>query len=348
MPDDYGNPLPGEEGYVAPVGTETDTTSPSDTTALSGTTAEGGPEDSVALSDVQSGYQGIAEAVSPDAASTSPTYTNPADNVSALDINTGTDYLTPETTVAGQLSRLLDQGGEVQQQNRVDSKQRASALGMMSSSAAVGASRRADIKALQPIAAQDAKTASQFRLQEQATENEIQKIQVEAEVSGALTEQKYQIQEKSTRITQEWEATMRGMDAETQTMMTDLQGKWETSLKTLEADITRELQQQEIDSNVEQSILNTAHESMNNYQITIQQLLANESFLDNFAGNTEAMAGYFDDLFVTVESSIRYSAKAAGIYPTMQPYIDELVAANRWDSTDMGSGTPTADDEATV
>ena len=239
-------------------------------------------------------------------------------------------YMTPETTVAGQLERLLGKESPIEQQARVEARGQASALGMMSSSGAIGAARRASIKALTPVAMKDAETARQFQQQKQAVDNEISKIQVEAEVSGDLTQQKATIQEQSKLVDQEWQAMMTGLDGEQKAWMAGIQEQINTRMKNLEGDISRELKQQDIDASVEQQLTNQFHESMNNYQITIQQLLANDSFLDNFAGNQAAMHGLFNDLLQTVESDMILAAKATGVYPEMEGYISEMVADNTW------------------
>lgn len=259
-----------------------------------------------------------------------PAYYNPADNLEDITVKEGSTYLTPEATVGSRLEALMDKGSTIQQQAGVRAKEQASALGMMSSSSAIGAQRRADVEALMPAALKDAEIGSQFQLKQQEAENAIAQIQIEGEVSGSLTQQKAEIAEQSKKIDQDFQTLMKTMDNEQQTFLTNLKGEWETSLKELEADVTRELQQQEIDASVEATIMNQAHDMMNNYQITVQQLLSSESFLDSMP-DQESMKDVFNDMFQTVQSSIRFSAKAAGIYDSdMVDYVNYLRDANQW------------------
>lgn len=339
MPDAQGNPLPGEEGYVEPVdpAAPTDPVEPVDPAVPVDPVSPAPPTSSfegnqATLDSAQDGYSALANQVAGSETGDYTNYTSGVTDIETIQNKTGgaEQYMTPETTVAGQLERLLAKDSALEQQSRAKARGQASALGMLSSSSAIGATRRASIEALTPVAAKDAETAKQFQQQKQNIDNEIAKIQVEAEVSGDLTVQKAKITEESKRIDQEWQALMTGMDAETKTAMQNLQGSWQEKMTNLEADLQREFKQMDIDAGVEQMLLNQSHESVNNYQITIQQLLANDSFLDNFAGDKEAMYGVFNDLWQTVESDIRLSARTAGVYDTVAPYIEELAEANEW------------------
>jgi len=341
MPDEFGNPLPGEEETF--VVEEEETTAP-DPTALDtgdGTTTPPVDDGTALAPPVEEGdgssgpgdsYRDAATDITTRDTGSYSGYNNPSENVDTLRGEVGgvEEYMTPETTVAGQLERLLGRESGLEQQARVSAREKASALGMMSSSAAIGATRRASVEALSPIAAKDAETAKQFQQQKQQAQNEITKIQVEAEVSGSLTQQKAQITEESKRIDQEWQAIMTGLDAESKEYFQNMQQDFQEKMTNLEADVKRELTQMGIDAEVEQMILNQGHESLNNYQITVQQLLANDAFLDNFAGDKTAMHGLFNDLFQTVESDMILAAKSTGVYDELEPYITEMAADNTW------------------
>jgi len=339
MPDEFGNPLPGEE--EAPVVEEEETTAPDPTALDTGDGTTTPPvDDGTALAPpvyestggIGDPYRDIAGDVAGRETGSYSGYKNPNENVDELqgEVGGAEEYMTPETTVAGQLERLLGRESGLEQQARVNAREKASALGMMSSSAAIGATRRASMEALSNVAMKDAETAKQFQQQKQNAQNEITKIQVEAEVSGSLTQQKAQITEESKRIDQEWQAIMTGLDSENKEYFQNMQQDFQEKMTNLEGDIKRELTQMGIDSEIEQMILNQGHESLNNYQITIQQLLANDAFLDNFAGNKTAMHGLFNDLFQTVESDMILAAKSTGVYEELSPYITEMATANEW------------------
>lgn len=324
------DPITGEERVETPV-EET----PVETTTEEPTSSA--PENTLVDQAVKGYTDAGANALAGDSGSYAE-YDNPELDLAAITKPTGETYMTPATKVASQLEALLDKDSGLSQQARRQSREGASALGMMSSSAAIGDTRAKQISALVPVASKDAEIAAGFKSNEQLLNNEIAKIQTEATVSGSLTQQKADIAEQQTRINQNWESIMKGLDTKQGEAMTTLKADLDIRMKELEADITRELQQQEIDANIEQTIIAQANESMNNYQISVQSLLANESFLDNFAGNDAAMKGFFDDLFVTVESSLEYQAKAAGVYwnettqTGLKTFIEQLALDNAWSS----------------
>ena len=66
--------------------------------------------------------------------------------------------ITPEALVSNQMATLLDQESPYIKTNIAKAKEEANKLGLLSSSMAVGAGRRAAIESALPIAQQDAKT----------------------------------------------------------------------------------------------------------------------------------------------------------------------------------------------
>ena len=265
-------------------------------------------------------------------------------------------YITPQSTVAGQLDQLLKTESPLMKTAEASAKERASALGMSSSSMAVGAAQKALIESALPIAQQDAQQAFQLKQQQQAIDYEQTKIETEALVAGALNLQKAQLAEQQAKIQQGWEATLRGLDQQANldtlgyksaltreenaynTQLSKDMKAFETDLQKqltqLQSDLNKELQlavqKQTIDAQIQGTLINQAQDMLNNYQISIQQLLGNQAFLDSMP-DSASMRSLFNEMFQTVSSSIRYSAKAAGVYnPTMQQAIDEMVAANMW------------------
>ena len=253
------------------------------------------------------------------------TATAPAPQVEA-----GETFTTPATTVAGQLETILQKGSPLQDLSETRAREKASALGMLSSSAGIGAGQRALYDTALPIAQQDATTAKEFKQQEQGLINEQTKIATEAQVAGDLTVQKARLAEQQKALDDSFALKLTGLDKETEENMLNLKGTWDAKFKELDSSIALQLQQQEIDAGVEALIMNQAHDQMNQYQISIQQLLANQAFLDSMP-DRDAMNNVFNDMFQTTVASLEFSASAAGIYDAdFQDYLDDLVASSAW------------------
>lgn len=240
------------------------------------------------------------------------------------------NYITPETTVQGQLESILKSDSPLLKLAETKTKEQASALGMSSSSMAIGAAQKALYETALPIAEIDAKTSAAFKQQQQALEYEQTKIETEAQVAGQLNLQKAQLQEQQSKIQASWETTLKGLDAETNAVMSGYQAELNKNIKEMEMNLQSQLNKQQYDAQIQGQLMTQSQDMLNNYQITIQQLLGNQAFLESMPDKT-AMRGLFNEMFATVSSSIAYSAKAAGVYtPTMQSAINELVAANVW------------------
>lgn len=291
----------------------------------------------LAVPDVGAAYTDAANAITSAPAEVTSTYQSPYttnDTTGALEgaptVKTSESYITPETTVQGQLETILKSDSPLLKLSETKAKEQASALGMSSSSMAIGAAQKALYETALPIAQQDAQSAQALKQQEQNLEYEQAKIETEAQVAGQLNLQKAQLQEQQTKIQAGWEATLKGLDAGTQVAMTGYQAELNKNIKEMEMNLQSQLNKQQIDAQIQGQLMTQSQDMLNNYQITIQQLLGNQAFLESMP-NATAMHNLFNDMFATVSSSIAYSAKAAGVYtPTMQSAIKELVAANIW------------------
>lgn len=279
----------------------------------------------------------------------------------------GSSYLTPASTVAGQIESLIKSDSPLQQQATTRAKEQASALGMSASSMAIRAGQQALYDYAVPIAQQDAQTAANFQAAKQAVDNEQIKIETEAQVAGSLNQQKAQLAEQAQNIQNQWQTTLKGLDQQSQAALVgyqagleseleqqksasaialaEKQAKLQTDLTYVQADLQQkqtklqsdlelnlqtQLAQQKIDAATQQQVMTQAQDMLNNYQITVQQLLGNQVFLDSMP-DAAAMHQVFNDMFATVSSSIAFSTKAAGAYtPTIDTAIQELIAANTW------------------
>jgi len=296
------------------------------------------PVSALAAPDVAQKYtDAAAEITTPTAATQTTGYQSPfTTNATtgqlegAPQVKQSESYITPQTTVAGQLETLMKSDSPLMKLSETQAKERSSALGMSSSSMAVGAAQKALYETAIPIAQQDAQQAFQLKQQQQAIDNEQTKIETEAQVAGQLNLQKAQLAEQQTRLQVGWETTLKGLDQQSQVEFAGYQAELNKNIKELETNMQAQLAKQNIDAQIQGVLVNQAQDMLNNYQVTVQQLLGNQAFLESMPDNA-SMRGVFNDMFQTVSSSIRYSTKAAGVYnPTMETAIEEMIAANMW------------------
>ena len=242
----------------------------------------------------------------------------------------GETFNTPQTTVAGQIEKLVAEDSKLNQMAQAEAREQASALGMSRSSMAIGAAQKALYETALPIAEADAKTATAFKAQEQLDVNKQAMVETESMAAGQLVLQKAQLQEQSDRLKASWETTIKGLDQQSQVALEGFRGEIEGKTQELTMNLQKQLNQQQINANVQEKIMTQSQEALNNYQVTIQQLLGNQAFLDSMK-DKKAMNDVFNNLFDTVSSAITFSAKSAGAYTTqMSTYVSDLVKSNTW------------------
>ena len=268
-----------------------------------------------------------------------PTYIPPTDGVSGVTRPKASDYSSAETSVSAQLDKLLNRDSAISQTQRRASREGASALGMMSSTQAIGETNSRNVAALSGVAKADAEINSKFALQEQQLDNKIAEIEVEAQVSGNLLVQKAEIADRAQQVAAEWELIYKDMDRQTQFDISEYQGQLALDQKELEGEISKEIQKSDLDAETRQTIINNGSEAMTNHNISIQELMVSETFMDGFGGNKGAMYAYFDDMFAGTAASLRLQAKTAGLYDStddvegLDVYIRELVADSMFVTT---------------
>ena len=242
----------------------------------------------------------------------------------------GETFNTPQTTVAGQIEKLVAEDSKLNQLAQAKAREQASALGMSRSSMAIGAAQKALYETALPIAEADAKTAAAFKAQEQLDINKQAMVETESMAAGQLVLQKAQLQEQSDRLKASWETTIKGLDQQSQIALEGFRGEIEAKTQELTMNLQKQLNQQQINANIQEKIMTQSQEALNNYQVTIQQLLGNQAFLDSMPDKS-AMNSVFNNLFDTVSSAIRFSAKSAGAYTAeMNTYVNDLIASNTW------------------
>jgi hypothetical protein len=107
-----------------------------------------------------------------------------------------TRFISPEATVANQLTTLLASDSPLIRQAETRSEEEAQRMGLLSSSLAVGAGRRAAIQAALPIAQQDAETFARSGLLTQEGAQRLSEIGRQADITSALQEQEARSREK--------------------------------------------------------------------------------------------------------------------------------------------------------
>jgi hypothetical protein len=257
----------------------------------------------------------------------------------SAEVTAGETFVTPESTVSGQLEAIMSKQGPLQKLAASRAKEQAAALGMESSSAAIGASYKAQLDAALPIAQQDAKTMAEFKAVEQQAVNERRRVNQEAQVSGDLTLQKANLQEQQKKIDDSFALSMKGLDANTEKFMMDTRAEWDKSIATHTAALEQSLKDSEVSAQTEMLLMNQAQESMTQVQISMQNLLGNNEFLDNMARADKAsgqragtsLKNYMNRLLGTSTNTIRFNAQAAGLYtPEFRNQLNVMIANTKW------------------
>lgn len=269
--------------------------------------------------------------------STFKTYESGASGSQLEETKSPQAFKTASSSVADQLSKILNVDSDLNRAVKASTREQAAGMGMGASSMALEAGQAALIKQAESIAAKDAETSAKFELQQQAASNQVQQTLAEAQVAGDLNVQKATIQEQSDKIKRAWESTMAGLNAEQQTEITNLTKSWDDQITRYQLAVQERMKNAELDANAEVMLMNQSNEMLNNYQVTVQQLLSNTEFMDSLGKDRTKMANIFNAMFGTVSSALQFSANAVGVGATMSPYIQQLIQQNSWTSTEAGA-----------
>ena len=113
----------------------------------------------------------------------------PSETTTQPDVVSGNDFVTPEATVSGQLSQILEAGSPLQTLAEQRSKAAAQRTGLLSSSMAVGAGQQALYDSALKVATPDAATYARAGLTEQQATNQLAQTGFEGDISSRLTAQ---------------------------------------------------------------------------------------------------------------------------------------------------------------
>lgn len=257
-----------------------------------------------------------------DVAGNVPEYTPP--DPSAIDTIEGADtYQRPEDMVAWQMEQLLNQDSPYMQIAKQRAEEQAQRYGLLGSSMSVGASHRAAIESSLPIAQQDAQTSSKYGLQQQASENQIGVIEAETELGSELMEQRVALENQQQRMDQSFKLAMQGLDYDSQLAVADIQGRWQMVTNDanlrLEAALKEKLQLQQIDAETVASVRGAASDLIQNYQISVEELLKDPDFLQL---GSDTIQSTLNNMLTTTTASIQFMADSSGV--NLDAYLDDF------------------------
>ncbi len=251
-----------------------------------------------------------------------PGYTTPTD--ASLDtINDAGDYQRPEDTVAFQMDKLMNADSPYMQNATRRAEEQSQKYGALGSSMSVGASTRAAIESALPIAQQDAQTSGKFGLQQQAADNQIGAAQAETELGSSLMVQRMGLEAQQKSLDQAFTLASQGLDSESQLMIADIQGRWsmvtqDANLR-LEAALKEKLNNQSIDAEMVASIRGASSDLVQNYQISVEELLKDPDFLQ--LGGI-AIQRTLNNMLATTTASIQFLSDSSGI--NLDDYLDDF------------------------
>lgn len=231
---------------------------------------------------------------------------------------TATSYIDQaKSTVAGQLSSLLSQDSPYIKQAENKAKEQSASRGLLNSTLAAQAGRTAAIESALPIAQQDAETYSKFGLQQQAADNQISTIQAESIVSGELQKQKTALNQQSQNIQNAFNARLSGATEQSKAWLQELQQNHAVTMRELETQQNLALQSQQISAERAESIRTLSNQVMQNYQISVENLMTDPDFLNL---GTDAVNNAVNQMQTLARNSIKFLGASSGI--DMSAFVD--------------------------
>ncbi len=247
------------------------------------------------------------------------------------DVVSSTEFEDPNTLVSTQLDKLLDSDSSYMKRAEAKALEGMNRMGLLNSSMAIGASQAAAIDAALPIAQQDAETYRKLKENEQLQTYKNIGTEYEAAVSSDLRQQQATNDAIAKKYSDAWAIDLKGLDQQTQVALNDLQSQWNYVTQDAVLKANKYLEEMKVSADAQKAFNQRAEDLLNNYQISIQQLLSSPEFLDNFGGNRQAMNRLFNDMFQTAVSAITFDAQALGTYtPDMQNYLQNLKVSAQW------------------
>lgn len=247
------------------------------------------------------------------------------------DVTSSAEFEDPNALVSIQLDKLLDSDSSYMKRAEAKALENMNKMGLLNSSIAIGASQAAAIDAALPIAQRDAETYRKLKENEQLQTYKNIGTEYEAAVSSDLRQQQATNDAIAKKYSDAWAIDLKGLDQQTQVALNDLQSQWNYVTQDAMLKANKYLQKMKVSADSQKAFNQRAEDLLNNYQISIQQLLSSPEFLDNFGGDRQAMNRLFNDMFQTAVSAITFDAQALGTYtPDMQNYLQNLKVSAQW------------------
>jgi hypothetical protein len=243
--------------------------------------------------------------------------TAPTTNTNVAQTSAATQTVTPNQTVAGQLSNVLDSNSPLLQKAQADALQTANGRGLLNSSMAAGAGTAALIQNALQIAQPDAATnanAAQLNAQLQtqanttnanaqntANQNTAQ-MSLQAQATNANNAQQSAMDQYDTAF----KAAMQNASAADQIQLTQVDGQVKTNLANIQAQY--------------QAVMQTSQSAANMYSSTIQQIGA---VMNNQNLDAGAKQNLITQLVSNMSNTLNLQASIANI-PDVTSLIGNL------------------------
>jgi len=250
-----------------------------------------------------------------------PTKVSSAINTSISFKEPGSYIDNAKQTVSGQLQNLLSSDSPYIKQAEQKATEQAGSRGLLNSTIAAGAGRRAAIESALPIAQQDAQTYNQFALAKQTSENNLQTIQAEGIVSGEITEQKAAIDRKNQDIQNAFTTKLQSATDQSKTLLTDLQNTYNVNMQNLDILSKKALAEMDLNAQQSQNVATQSSTIMQNYQVSVENLLQDPDFLQL---GKDAVNNAITQLQNLAANSILFVGKSQGV--DLEPFVDAYLS----------------------
>jgi len=237
-----------------------------------------------------------------------------------VDFKDSSEYIKPSATVAGQLSSLLSSDSKYIQQARLGAQEQAQERGMLNTSMASGAGEAAAIQSALPIAQQDAQTFATSQQMKQGKEYDVEYAKSQALISSEMVEQEAKITAENQKIQNTFNVQMTSADANQKVWLADLQSVYNKDLQTLQFQQEQLLADQNFSAVTAQGIRDSSSAIMQNYQISVENLMTDPDFLQ--LGAT-AVNKAVNELQVLAKNSINFVGASNGVDLSM--YVDTYI-----------------------
>lgn len=261
---------------------------------------------------------------------TPTTYSGPTTEQLNTGIKSGSDYVTPESLVSNQMASLLSSNSPLMKQAETKANLQANKMGLLSSSMAVGAAQGEAMKSMLPIATSDAATYADKMKGQQALESQVAADKASGMISGSLKEQAASIEQQQSKFTKMLETQVAGLTAklttEQQSALIGVQESYKyltgSSMTILNASLNEKLKTQEIDAAQAQDAMNQSHSLLENYQVTVEQLLKDPDFTQLPSATIQQT---LNNILAQTVGEIRFLTDSVGI--DVSPYLTAMTSA---------------------